>query len=321
MKVISLEYPLIQGQIPDGPCVLAMGFFDGVHRGHQAVIKRAQAIANKRGLPLAVLTYNQSPAVVFRQFKHGLHYLSNLDRKIDLMSQLGVDYLYVMAFTSHLAQLPPQSFIDQVIMKLHPAVTVAGFDHTYGPKDAGMAELPGYAKGRFAVEVVGKLSDQNEEKVASTKIRSLLDNGQVNQANQLLGYRYCTQGTVVHGLARGRTLGFPTANVDWQVDQRIPAVGVYAVQFLVNHHWYNGMASVGYNETFGEHNQKTIEVYLFDFNDQIYGERVTVRWVKEIRGQVKFSSADELVSQLRQDEDDCRQLLTNLKDLPEQLVH
>lgn len=321
MEVITLEYPVDSAKIPAGQCVLAMGFFDGVHRGHQAVIKRAQEIAKQRHLPLAVLTYNQSPAIVFRQFKNGIHYLSTLDRKIDLMAQLGVNRLYVMAFTSHLAALAPQKFIDDVIIKLQPAVTVAGFDHTYGPKRAGMTELPHYAHGRFQVEVVGKLSDPYNDKIASTKIRHLLDDGQVEQANQLLGYRYCTKGTVVHGLARGRTLGFPTANVAWQTNQRIPAVGVYAVQFLANHHWYDGMASVGYNETFGTHNQKTIEVYLFNFNDQIYGEQVTVRWVKEIRGQVKFESAAELVQQLKHDQVVCTQILTNLKDLPNQLVH
>lgn len=321
MQVISLEYPVDTSKVPGGRCVLAMGFFDGVHRGHQAVIKQAKKIADQRRLPLAVLTYNHSPAIVFRQFKNGVHYLSTVDRKIDLMSQLGVDRLYLMAFTSHLAQLAPQSFVDDVLLKLHPAVAVAGFDHTYGPKDAGMAQLPGYAKGRFDVVVVDQYSTANNEKVASTKIRQLLDDGQVALANQLLGYRYCTTGTVVHGLARGRTLGFPTANVAWTVDQRIPAVGVYAVQFLVNHHWYNGMASVGYNETFGSHNQKTIEVYLFDFNDLIYGEKVTVRWVKEIRGQVKFASAGELVKQLKQDQLTSSRLLTNLKDLPHQLVH
>ena len=321
MKVIALEYPVDDGKIPAGPCVLAMGFFDGVHRGHQAVILRAKQIAQKKHLPLAVLTYNQSPAIVFHQFPNGLHYLSSLERKIDLMRQLGVERLYVMAFTSHLAQLAPQDFIDEVIMKLHPAVTVAGFDHTYGPKDAGMVQLPQYAQGRFQIVVVDKHTDGSNDKIASTKIRQLLDEGQVDQANRLLGYRYATDGTVVHGLARGRTLGFPTANVAWQIDQRIPAVGVYAVQFLVNHHWYNGMASVGYNETFGEHNRKTIEVYLFNFNDYIYGERVTVRWVKEIRGQVKFNSAQELVDQLKDDQRVCEQLLSDVKDLPGQLLH
>ncbi|KRN58767.1 riboflavin biosynthesis protein RibF [Limosilactobacillus secaliphilus] len=321
MKVIALEYPVDDDKIPAGSCVLAMGFFDGVHRGHQAVILRAKQIAQKKHLPLAVLTYNQSPAIVFHQFPNGVHYLSSLDRKIDLMRQLGVERLYVMAFTSHLAQLAPQDFIDEVIMKLHPAVTVAGFDHTYGPKDAGMAQLPQYAQGRFQIVVVDKHTDGSNDKIASTKIRQLLDEGQVDQANHLLGYRYATDGTVVHGLARGRTLGFPTANVAWQIDQRIPAVGVYAVQFLVNHHWYNGMASVGYNETFGEHNRKTIEVYLFNFNDYIYGERVTVRWVKEIRGQVKFNSAQKLVDQLKDDQRVCEQLLSDIKELPGQLLH
>lgn len=298
-----------------------MGFFDGVHRGHQAVIRRAAAIAKKQQLPLAVLTYDKLPAIAFKQFPHGVHYLTTLDRKMQLLAQLGVDRVYQVDFTSQLAALSPQDFVDQVLVNFHPAAVVAGFDHTYGkPDTANMAKLPSFVQGRFAVEVVDKLQDQGAGKISSTSIRRLIDQGQIAQANDLLGYRYLTHGVVVHGFARGRTLGFPTANVDWDPLVRVPAIGVYAVQFKLGDHWYDGMASIGHNRTFGDNAPKTIEVYLFDFNQMIYGEHVAVRWVKRIRGQVKFADKQALIKQLQVDQTTCQQVLKNVLPLDGQLI-
>lgn len=322
MQVIKLRYPWDTDAIPQWSVVLAMGFFDGVHRGHQAVIKRAADEAHRRHLPLAVLTYDKLPAIVFQHFPHGVHYLTNNDRKLDLFQQLGVDRVYLVDFTSKLAALTPQEFVDQVLISLHPAAVVAGFDHTYGQPDlANMEHLPAYVHQRFDVIVVPKLQDQGAGKVGSTTIRQLIDAGQIEAANELLGYRYVTHGLVVHGLARGRTLGFPTANVDWDPVERIPEVGVYAVQFKVGHHWYDGMASIGHNVTFGQHAPKTIEVYLFDFDQEIYGEHVMVRWIKHMRKQVKFAGPDALVAQLKEDEDACRRVLRAMQPLAGQVLH
>ena len=311
MQSIPLSYPLDDSELVEGPLVLAMGFFDGVHRGHQKVINRAKQVAKERQQPLAVLTYDKLPALVFKQLPQPIQYLTPLRTKLDLFEQLDVDLVYIMDFTSTVGELKPQKFIDEVIMKLNPSAVVAGFDHTYGPQEvANMQQLPEYAQNRFDIYTVGKLTDDEQtQKVSSTRIRQLIDEGQVAAANQELGYKYMTTGIIVHGFARGRTIGFPTANVQWAFDERIPAVGVYVVQMKVKGHWYNGMASVGYNVTFGDHHAKTIEVNLFDFDQHIYGEHVVVRWIKRMRGEVKFASVQELVDQLKKDQEQAQQLL------------
>lgn len=304
MKEIRLKYPVDEVKTVPGPVVLAMGFFDGVHRGHQQVLATARRIAEQQNQPLAVLTYDKLPAIVFKQLEQPVRYLTSLDRKLHLLAEFWVDVAYVMDFTSMVGELAPQTFVDEVIMKLQPSTVVAGFDHTYGPKEiANMAKLPEYAQGRFAIKTVSKLTNDNDEtKISSTVIRQLIDQGAVANANQLLGYRYTTSGIIVHGFARGRTIGFPTANVQWPENERIPAVGVYAVRLKVQNQWFNGMASVGYNVTFGKQTNKTIEVNIFDFHRHIYGEHVQVQWVQRLRDEVKFADVDDLVEQLKKDQ-------------------
>lgn len=313
MKSIRLSYPLSINEVKAGPVVLAMGFFDGVHRGHQKVIRTAKKLANERHQPLAVLTYDKLPAIVFKMMEQPVRYLTPLKTKLSLFQQLGVDIAYVMNFTSDVAELAPQEFVDQVLTALNPSMVVAGFDHTYGPADiANMTLLPTYVNGRFDVYTVNKLSEGAvDEKVSSTNIRKLVDEGQIDQANQLLGYEYTTTGTIVHGFARGRTIGFPTANVQWYENERIPAVGVYAVRMKVQGRWVDGMASVGFNETFGQNKRMTIEINLFNFNHHIYGEHVTVQWVQRLRDEVKFNSVQELINQLKKDQTTSEQILAD----------
>ena len=322
MEVIRLHYPLKQNTVLNEPVVLAMGFFDGVHRGHQQVILQAKEEARKRHLPLAVLTYDHAPGIVYQEYPGGYRYLSLLKRKINLLAQLGVDRVYLMSFTSQFAALSPQSFVDKFLIALHPQVVVAGFDHTYGHQDvANMQKLPGYARGRFDVVTVPKYTTSTGQKVGSTAIRHLLDNGQIEEANQQLGYYYITTGLVVHGLARGRTLGFPTANIEWPCHQWIPAVGVYVVQLkIADGPWIGGMVSVGYNITFGKARHKTLEINLFDFHEMIYGEAVHVRWIAKLRGEVKFNDANGLVAQLKQDQVDSEKWLAHLPVIDHQIV-
>lgn len=314
MQVIKIRHPLKKELIPAGQVVLAMGFFDGVHRGHQAVILRAKKLAQTKGLPLAVLTYDHAPGIVYRQYKGGFKYLSPVDRKLDLLRQLGVDIVYLTSFTSAFANLDPQVFVNQYLIGFHAETVVAGFDHTYGPAEiASMAQLPKYARGRFAVVTVPKLTEEGSDvKIGSREIRNFIDRGDVASANHALGYAYQTSGLVVHGLARGRTLGFPTINVEHPVVERIPAIGVYAVTVKIGDIWYGGMASVGHNITFGDANQLTVEIYLFDFHQMVYGEEVKVRWYKYLRGEVKFAGADELVAQMQKDEQQSRAILARI---------
>ena len=305
MEVIRLHHPYNPKQIPSCPVVLVLGFFDGVHRGHQAVIRRGLEEAKRCGVKLALLTFNHHPSIVFKKTAP-IRYLSSNEQKEALLAQLGVDILYRVDFTSDFSKLVPQQFVQQYIVDLHAVAVVAGFDYTYGPKKiATMKDLPLYAKKRFDIITVGKKLEA-DEKISSTRIRNLIREGKVAQANRLLGRPYEMTGTVIHGDARGRTLGFPTANVF--VDQRLslPQNGVYIVKIEVSGRWYQGMASIGHNVTFEANRPLTVEINILDFHHDIYGEEVTIQWLKRLRSEIKFDSVDDLIQQLTTDEQNTR---------------
>ncbi len=303
MQQIEIVPPLATAQVPETPIVLVLGFFDGVHRGHQAVIAAGRAEADKWHLPLAVMTFNEHPAIVYGGADEATFtYLSTQERKATLMEANHVDLLYTVHFTSEFARLDPQHFVDQYLVGLNAAVVVAGFDYTYGKKEiANMARLAAYARGRFDIVEVPEHT-YKEGKISSTRIRQALSDADVDLANTLFGYTYTTTGTVVHGEARGRTLGFPTANIETARQETLPGIGIYVVSMQVAGTWYGGMASVGRNVTFGEGRDVTLEINLFDFSGDIYGQDVTVRWHHYLRGEVKFSGAEALVAQLHQDQ-------------------
>ncbi|RRG18399.1 riboflavin biosynthesis protein RibF [Weissella viridescens] len=303
MEVYQLHHPFDEAAVDQTPKVLAMGFFDGMHLGHQAVLKQARDIAHDLGLPLAVLTYDQHASVVFEAHEQPLRYLTPLKRKLELLAELGVDQTYVVNFTAAFAAQMPQTFVDHYIVGLGAQVAVAGFDHTYGAdaNSADMAHLTEYAQGRFEVCEVAKIEHLGQES-ASSYLRTLVDEGDVDTLQTYLAMPYQTSGVVVHGEARGRQMGYPTANVETPNDERLPGVGVYAVSLKIGDTWYPGMASIGYNVTFGENRPKTVEINLFDFAQNIYGEAVQVQWHHYVRGEVKFSGMDTLKAQLAHDE-------------------
>lgn len=303
MEIIEIHHPYTKEMIPTEDVVLVLGFFDGVHQGHQRVIQTGRKIAEERGLKLAVMTFNQHPSIVFQKMQpEQMKYLTSLDQKKRLMEKETVDYLYVIEFTSSFASLKPQEFVDQYMVDLHAAYVVAGFDYTYGPKNiADMEHLPLYSRHRFEIVTVEKESLEGR-KISSTRIRENLDSGQMEEVTKLLGYTYEIDGTVIHGDARGRTLGFPTANIKTKSTTRIPREGVYVSEIYVGGQWYPAMGSIGHNDTFEKGRKLTIEIYILNFNQDIYGEQVRVRWHHYLRDQVAFSSVTALIEQLEQDE-------------------
>lgn len=310
MEVIHLHHPYKSDQIKQDPIVLAMGFFDGVHAGHRTVIQKAAQEAKKRGIKLAVLTYDHHPSVAFKTYKTPLTYLTTLPKKLEILASLGVDIAYVVNFTSEFSQLTPQDFVNRYMVGLNAVAVVAGFDHTYGTKDADMLHLPIYAAGRFDVIEVEQVNVDGQES-ASTRTRALVDQGDLDEARRLLLRPYETTGLVVHGEARGRELGYPTANIETTAGERLPGVGIYVVEMKIGDNWYPGMASIGYNVTFGENRPKTVEINLFDFHRTIYGETVQIKWYHFLRGEVKFANGQELIEQLAEDERQSRLFLQN----------
>ncbi|MBS9336103.1 riboflavin biosynthesis protein RibF [Fructobacillus papyrifericola] len=306
-ELYQIHYPLDNNSLQARPQVLAMGFFDGVHLGHQAVIQAAKEQADRLGLPLAVLTYTPYPGLVFEKQALPWRALTPLKQKVELLEELGVDRVYVLNLTSALAALSPEQFVDQVLMPLQAKAVVAGFDHLYGRREeqADMAHLAEYAKGRFIVEAVSKTTLVNQDvKVASRNIRQKLAEGDADFVKESLGRPHQTSGYVVHGDARGRTLGFPTINIWTSEEESLPGIGVYVVSVEIAGKRVLGMASIGRNVTFEKGRPVTVEINLFDFSKEVYGEFVKVDWLHYLRGEVAFSGAEALVEQLKKDRED-----------------
>ncbi|MBD5432386.1 MAG: riboflavin biosynthesis protein RibF [Lactobacillus sp.] len=300
MKVISIKYPIKENPVK-GKIVLALGFFDGLHRGHQALIKHAKEIADQKGLPLGVMTFNHHPKEIYQNDKTFV-YLNTLKEKEAKLAQLNVDYLFVTDFDKKFSKLKPQEFIDDVLIKLNIDTAVVGFDYTYGPKDiANIKNLPKFVKGRFDIVVEPKHM-KSGEKVGSTTIRHAIEAGKIELANDLLGEPYTTSGVIVKGYRRGHQIGFPTANLQVEGNKVIPAEGVYATRTLIDDKWYDSMTSVGYNDTF-ENKELTIETHLFGFDEEAYGKPMTIAWYKYMRGNIKFSGIPELSAQLKKDQE------------------
>ncbi|KRM89646.1 riboflavin biosynthesis protein RibF [Liquorilactobacillus vini] len=303
MKTIELSEPFDPQIIPAGKVVLATGFFDGVHCGHQQVIKTAARQAKKMSCKLAVMTLDRHPMIVFQHVPtKQIHYLTTLKHKLKLFQQLGADYVYVIKLAGTLPQMPPQEFVDKYMVGLHAAAVVAGEDYTYGKHTiANMQTLPEFARNRFQVITVKHVLF-GQKKISSTMIRRLLDTGQIDLANQLLGYHYQNTGIIVHGKQLGRQLGFPTLNLKINSQERILGEGIYATKVRLSGKEYLGMASIGRNETFGANQQLTVEINLLNFSKMVYGQQVVVNWYHYLRGQVKFANAQALIEQLKKDQ-------------------
>lgn len=300
MQIVNVKHPLLEQQRPADDTVLIMGFFDGVHLGHQKVIKTGVELAQKHNLKAVLMTFDRSPRTVYQHEKN-FKYLSTMQRKAQLVEQLGVDYLYFVQFSEDFAYLQPQEFVDQYMVGLKAKYVVAGFDYTYGKKDiANMQRLPEYAQRRFETVTVPEQLI-NGQKIGSSAIKTFISQGHIQTANEFLGYSYQNQGEVIHGLQRGRTLGYPTANLAVDGSQLVPAIGVYATRIKIGKKWYGAMTSVGYNVTFKENTGVTIETNIFDFDEQIYGQHVELEWVRYLRGEVKFDGAEGLIKQLELD--------------------
>ncbi len=312
MKVITLDYP-ISAPITTKKVILTQGFFDGVHIGHQKLIKDAKLIAEQKNLPLMVMTFDKHPKEIYNN-DHKFVYLETEREKEHKMEKLGVDYLIIIKFTKEFSQLSPQDFVDQVVMKLKADTVVVGFDYTYGPKDiANVENFPKFAKDRFKIVVEPK-QRIDKIKVGSTYIRKAIQHGNVELAAELLGQPYETSGVIVHGFRRGHKIGFPTANLEISDSKVLPAEGVYATRAKINGKWHDAMTSVGYNETFKTNHGLTIETNIFDFNEEAYGKPLTLAWYKFIRKNKKFSGIEDLSHQLDQDKCDIKQYFYKLKN-------
>lgn len=281
------------------PTVLVLGYFDGIHLGHKALFERARKVADERGLTVTVLTYPESPRLAFSRFTPELLlHLTSQEQRYLLLEKNGVDQLVMTPFTSEFASNTPEEFIERYVKGLNAQALVAGFDYHFGNRRADVQDLMELFDGQ--VEIVSEVN-LSGEKVSSTRIRQAIQSGDVSLANQLLGYPFMTEGIVVHGDARGRTIGYPTANLAPFDRVHLPSEGVYVAEVEVNGKRYRAMTSVGKNVTF-DGTELRIEAHIFGFDRFIYGEKMTIFWLEKIRDMVKFDGIEGLMEQMKSDE-------------------
>ena len=283
--------------------ILTIGTFDGVHTGHQEIIRRLNELAAEINGENIILTFHPHPRMVLQPNGTEIKLLNTEDEKISLLSKFGVDNLIIAPFTKEFSQISAQEYVEDFLWrKIRPRKVVVGYDHQFGRNRSGnitlmreMAEKLGFEVDEIEAQTVENIS------VSSTKIRNALITGDLDTANALLGYYYSITGKVVRGDQRGKKIGYPTANMFVRNPLKlIPANGVYAVRVVVDYVTYGGMVNIGLRPTFNGTNE-TIEAHIFDFAQEVYGTEITVEFVSSIRKEMKFKSADELSAQLAKD--------------------
>ncbi|AGM98746.1 bifunctional riboflavin kinase/FAD synthetase [Streptococcus iniae] len=280
--------------------ILVLGYFDGLHKGHKALFDKAKELAEKKNLKIVSLTFNESPKLAFARFSPELLlHISYPEQRYHKFAEYGVEELYLLDFTTTFSKVSSDDFIKNYIGKLRAKHIVVGFDYKFGHNRTDSDYLQRNFDG--TVYTIDEVSINNR-KVSSTWIRELIQAGDVNKANQLLGYEFSTRGMVVHGDARGRTLGFPTANLAPIDRTYLPADGVYVADVLVNKKRYRSMTSIGKNVTFGG-KELRLEANIFDFDGDIYGESIEIIWLDKIRDMTKFDGIEDLISQLNKDKE------------------
>ncbi len=303
-----------------GRCVVTIGVFDGVHRGHAQLIGHAVAQARRRGVPCVLLTFDPHPAELVRPGSHPAQ-LTTLARRADLVEELGVDVFCVLPFTHELSRLSAEGFVHQVLVeRLHAAAVVVGQSFTFGHKAAGDVALLTRLGERYGFTVDGEaLLSEQDVTFSSTYIRSCVDAGDVAAASAALGRPHRVEGVVVRGDGRGKDLGYPTANVAPPMHSAIPGDGVYAAWFtvlgrgpvvgtVVPGQRCRCAVSVGTNPTFSGRTH-TVEAFVLDTDADLYGQHVAVDFVSRLRGMQRFDSVDELLVAMAADTERARDLL------------
>lgn len=289
-------------QIKDS--VVTIGTFDGVHRGHQKIIKRLVAIAQAEQLQALVLTFFPHPRMVVQK-DTSIKLINTIDEKADLIQDLGVDHLVIKAFTKDFSRLTSLEYVrDVLVNKLHVKHIIVGYDHHFGRnRTANIKDLKEYGDFYgFKVTEIGA-QEVGDVAVSSTKIRVALAEGAILNANEFLGYNFMINGTVIKGKGLGKTIQFPTANLKIEESYKlIPKKGVYLVQAIIDTKLVYGMLNIGTNPTVSDANELSIEVYFFDFNQTLYGIVLTIQFLDRIRDEIKFSSLEGLKSQLEKDQ-------------------
>jgi riboflavin kinase/FMN adenylyltransferase len=288
--------------------VVTIGTFDGVHVGHQEVFNQMKKEAKKLNGETVVITFHPHPRLVLGKDSENLKFIKTERKKFEHIDKAGIDNLVIVNFTKEFSKQSSEQFVkDLIVDYIHPKLMIIGYDHHFGKDRQGSFENLKLLGTKYGFDVE-KVHEQNIDgnTISSTRIRNLLSDGNVEEANELLGHEYSITGKVVKGKSIGHNLGFPTANIEVEDQYKlIAAVGVYACRVSVKGKLYLGMSNIGYRPTIeydnGVEHDITIEINIFEFDQDIYGEEITIFFVARMRNEKKFESKQALIDQLKID--------------------
>lgn len=284
--------------------VLTIGTYDGVHFGHQQIIKRINDIAKEIDGESILLTFNPHPRLILHPNDDTLKLISTIDEKEELLATFGLDHLVITEFSKEFASMEAEDYVEEILIKnFHPKKIVIGYDHRFGKDRKGDIHLLRKLANKYNFEVEEIPAQTLDEiSVSSTKVRNALLVGNIQQANEFLAHPFTIKGKVVHGDKIGRILGFPTANIEISHPHKlIPASGVYAVKIKLENKFYKGALSIGYRETVFDNSTLTIEVFILDFEGDLYNKELDMIFVDYIRPQIKYENWDLLKIQIEKD--------------------
>jgi riboflavin kinase/FMN adenylyltransferase len=295
----------------DKHSIVTVGTFDGVHKGHRVVIDKLHDLKEKSGCRSVILTFDPHPQLILKNRSKEIKLLSTTDEKLEIFQNLGVDVVYVLKFTKEFSSTSAEEFLKKYLVDgIGLEHLVLGFDHSFGKNREGNLETLKALTGKYDFDLYKVEEFKGDSRINSTSIRNLLMNGNLKGAAEILGDNYSFEGTVVTGDRRGKTLGFPTANVKLSDTHKlIPKNGVYFVKVMVEEGEYFGMMNIGNRPTVSTCNEIFIEVNIFNFDKNIYGKKIRVVFKEYIRDEKKFNSLDELVNQLNKDKEECNKHL------------
>ena len=303
MRIVNVKLGEIRKQ--KNPVVACIGYFDGMHKGHQALVNATIEKAKELGVESGLITFDPDPWVTLRNAKDVKH-ITPLQQRINIAVELGIKNIFILNFTKEMAALSPVDFI-KVLDSCNIKALICGFDYHYG--QFGKGDIESLKRDAdFEVIVIDAVSD-SEGKISSTRITNLIEEGEVHKAEELLGYAYRVEGYVVHGNAKGRTIGYPTANVSVPSEYLEPKGGVYACFALIDGKKYKAMVNIGHNPTFNYTETMSLEAYILDFSGDLYDKRLKISFKYYLRPEKKFKYIGNLKMQLEQDEFAVRTLL------------
>lgn len=297
-------YQSIQDIKPIKRPVVTLGMFDGAHIGHQSILKQLNTIAQNIDGESVLITFNPHPRMVL-QPNCDLKFLNTLQEKEEILRQFELEHLIIQEFTKDFSQVTSVEFVKNLLVdKIKIDTLVIGYDHHFGKNREGNFEQLQVLSKEFGFNLIQlEAIEENDVAVSSTKIRNALNEGNIEYANKALNYNYPLSGKVVHGDKIGRTLGFPTANLEVDPNKLIPKDGVYAVDVFVDDTKHLGLLSIGFRETVTNSREHRVEVNILKFDQDIYGKTIKLEFLGRLRDEKKFNSLDELISAMNQDKE------------------